>query len=643
MSKWFWLLSVMLVAVCLLLPACGGDDDDDDSSSGNDPVDDDDAADDDDDATDDDDAIDDDDAADDDDVVDDDDVIDDDDTIDDDDDSAPEPKHTVYVLGNINSAFFNFPLVVYTVAGNDLILADTLYWNSRALGPVGLAVDETRGKFFISQEGSAIIDSYDASTAMQLGNFWLQGTSDLAGMVVHETLGELYVVDRGYPTVYVFDSATFTLKAAYGLTNCAGAYGLALMGDWLFVSDHTATVRYYNVANLFQEVGSFTLSQIATGIAVTDYPEPIIISGTWYDTDPTVQTANLSIYYLNSGIEATAVVGDIVKGVTINPALELAYVTYANEVAIVDLPTATVINRKPLQNSGWTPTDIIASFASFSGTVKKTCTSHPSGNIIRGDSVVFEIEIQNRHTRPIHEFALRDTYDNTQLHFVSSTPPTDDSNDDGIVDWSDVIAQVGSDLASGAKTKITVNFTAIEDCDDILTGTNLAEMFDVVDDLGNEVPDASGSYDYSIICKCLSNAECDDGVFCNGEEICNAEGKCESPGNPCPIDDGVFCNGEETSDCDEETESCGHSGPPCPDDGLFCNGDETCDEEIDLCVSSGSPCPSDSTCNEDEDTCEMPPSDDPTPTPTPEPAPEDKDEGIPDATVTGGCCGCGDV
>ena len=150
---------------------------------------------------------------------------------------------------------------------------------------------------------------------------------------------------------------------------------------------------------------------------------------------------------------------------------------------------------------------------------------------------------------------------------------------------------------------------------------------------------------------CTSDAECDDGLFCNGAEEC-VEGKCTSGNYSCP-DDGLFCNGNES--CDEESDECVHSGDPCPegtaceedvdycepddtaectldeecddglfcngaercvegvcqpgnapcsDDGLYCNGKESCDEENDKCVHSGDPCPEGTTCKEDIDFCD---------------------------------------
>jgi hypothetical protein len=73
---------------------------------------------------------------------------------------------------------------------------------------------------------------------------------------------------------------------------------------------------------------------------------------------------------------------------------------------------------------------------------------------------------------------------------------------------------------------------------------------------------------------CNSNAECDDGNACNGEETC-VGGICQQ-GNPIECaDDGLFCNGIEF--CDETNGGCNSTGDPC-DTG------ENCDEDEDLCV-----------------------------------------------------------
>jgi hypothetical protein len=73
---------------------------------------------------------------------------------------------------------------------------------------------------------------------------------------------------------------------------------------------------------------------------------------------------------------------------------------------------------------------------------------------------------------------------------------------------------------------------------------------------------------------CTGDAECDDGVYCNGAETC-ANGLCQSGTPPSCADDGLFCNGSEV--CDEFAKSCGSSGYPC-EEGT------TCDEDANRCI-----------------------------------------------------------
>jgi len=93
---------------------------------------------------------------------------------------------------------------------------------------------------------------------------------------------------------------------------------------------------------------------------------------------------------------------------------------------------------------------------------------------------------------------------------------------------------------------------------------------------------------------CIVNADCDDGLYCNGEETC-VDGACLE-GTPIACsDDGLFCNGSEI--CDESLETCSHTGDPC-DPGLECNEDtDQCDS---LCGNGE--------CNEGEN-CNSCPSD----------------------------------
>jgi hypothetical protein len=105
---------------------------------------------------------------------------------------------------------------------------------------------------------------------------------------------------------------------------------------------------------------------------------------------------------------------------------------------------------------------------------------------------------------------------------------------------------------------------------------------------------------------CLTNAECDDGCFCNGVEVCRG-GLCDIGSDPC--DDGFECT---TASCDEEADACSQTEDDAAcDDGNICNGVEVCTTGLG-CASlppagcgDGDPCTLD-LCNDETGVCENP-------------------------------------
>lgn len=91
---------------------------------------------------------------------------------------------------------------------------------------------------------------------------------------------------------------------------------------------------------------------------------------------------------------------------------------------------------------------------------------------------------------------------------------------------------------------------------------------------------------------CRDDDECDDGLYCNGQERCvfeddaGDEGNCVSPGNPC-VDPRQCVEALDTCDCDfdgdgEISVAC-DNGTDCDDDGdhqnsVLCEGGEDCDD-----------------------------------------------------------------
>ena len=120
------------------------------------------------------------------------------------------------------------------------------------------------------------------------------------------------------------------------------------------------------------------------------------------------------------------------------------------------------------------------------------------------------------------------------------------------------------------------------DCDDGIGCT---------DDSCNEATDTCDNV--------ANDANCDDGLYCNGAETCNVTSDCQA-GAAIDCDDDVDCT---IDSCNEGTDSCDNvpDDAYC-DDGLFCNGEETCDALLD-CQAGADPCAG-AGCDEENDVCE---------------------------------------
>jgi hypothetical protein len=90
---------------------------------------------------------------------------------------------------------------------------------------------------------------------------------------------------------------------------------------------------------------------------------------------------------------------------------------------------------------------------------------------------------------------------------------------------------------------------------------------------------------------------CSDGVFCNGAEICSLEDKRCVPGMPPGCDDGADCTADA---CDAQLDRCVNlpDDAEC-DDGLWCNGPERC-RAFEGCREGTAPdCTDDDVCTQD--------------------------------------------
>ena len=208
-------------------------------------------------------------------------------------------------------------------------------------------------------------------------------------------------------------------------------------------------------------------------------------------------------------------------------------------------------------------------------------------------------------------YAISADSDVSIWYFHGQRDAGDDSGDfflleistDGGSNWSPM-ASFGDVTVNAAWTEATANVTA---------GSSVQFRLQVADGTaGGDLVEAG--VDDLVICPtaptCTLDADCDDGLYCNGAETCNA-GTCQA-GTPVTCDDGVACT---VDSCNEASDSCDAT----PDDGAcdngaFCDGVETCDAVLgcqagtSVDCDDGVSCTNDS-CNEATDSCDATPDD----------------------------------
>ncbi|MFQ5491208.1 MAG: hypothetical protein ACE5GE_10835, partial [Phycisphaerae bacterium] len=106
--------------------------------------------------------------------------------------------------------------------------------------------------------------------------------------------------------------------------------------------------------------------------------------------------------------------------------------------------------------------------------------------------------------------------------------------------------------------------------------------------------------------ECAVDADCDDGLACNGAETCVGALLCQA-GTPIDCDDGVACT---VDSCIDPAGACDHIPiDALCDNGAFCDGDEACDPAggclpgTPVACDDGIDCTTDS-CNEGANACD---------------------------------------
>jgi uncharacterized repeat protein (TIGR01451 family)/uncharacterized repeat protein (TIGR02543 family) len=415
-----------------------------------------------------------------------------------------EEKYTVYVIADMNGNP-NFPLQAHLINNEQIIPAEEWPTPRRDGGPVGLAVDDDNSRLYVSYEFSGIIDVFNARTLVPIDDplnpgtplqITLPGAGNVAGMVVSELRGRLYAIDRNNPHLYVYDSSNYTriMAEEFDLTGTT-PFGIDVWGNVIFVtSGYTQTIRYFSMDS-HTEIGNFTISDVGAMAIAVDASDPNNVMVFTTMTFQNQVNGLLTKYNINTDAESSVALNADGRGVSVHPTLGLVYVatgyspTWEATLRVYDQATLTLQDSETLGSAYWTPSDVVASRIQFGGSVSKTCTSHPQGEAQVGDTVTFDIAITNNSTAAIDVLPLTDTYDTTYLQFLSSSVASDDSLDDGQIDWSDLTDLLGN-VDVDATVTVTVNFMALAAT--TTSTNNVGLMHDALDTFGSPIPDAAG-------------------------------------------------------------------------------------------------------------------------------------------------------
>jgi hypothetical protein len=193
-------------------------------------------------------------------------------------------------------------------------------------------------------------------------------------------------------------------------------------------------------------------------------------------------------------------------------------------------------------------------------------------------TVTFTVVGQNAGTLDLNSSIVTDT---------SAVEATIDSEADGDL----VLCQIDADcddgvFCNGTESCVDGSCAAVSACPPAINGC----VF--VNDSCDEVNDTCVDF--------ADDAQCDNGLACDGSETCDINsGQCQA-GSPLNCSDGVSCTDDS---CDDVT-GCANTpnASNCPDDGISCNGTEFCDAVND-CSSTDDVCAPGESCDAVNDMC----------------------------------------
>jgi hypothetical protein len=118
----------------------------------------------------------------------------------------------------------------------------------------------------------------------------------------------------------------------------------------------------------------------------------------------------------------------------------------------------------------------------------------------------------------------------------------------------------------------------------------------IICDDGQDCTDDACSDDTSSCEYTPDHGSCSDGTFCNGSEVCQPFDGC-GPGAPVNCDDTFECTLDA---CNEADDRCDHTPNDADcDNGLYCDGVETCDIDFGCLSGTAADCDDGVDCTDD--------------------------------------------
>ncbi len=312
------------------------------------------------------------------------------------------------------------PVHAYNIAPDGSLSYQTVYNLPKiGAGAGDLTIDTDSATIYVTYEGSSRIDKF-SSDFTNLGHVILP-VSNLAGIVVDQDNGLIYVMRRGTDDLYIYDlnfnpATPNKVDLGNGVNN---AYGIALdeTHDWLFVADREQTVRYFNTAD-WSLAGSFTVDHNAVAIAV-DAKNGFVYTGAAF-----AGNYKLCKYDMGTSTKTSVQVGTNfgAMGVAVDPKSGLVYVTTGysgDDLRVYDSDLNLLYTPIYL---GTRPAGLCIPGKEVPPPTNLTLTKEDdvSTSVKPGDSVTYTISYENKNSYEVTSVTIEDTLP-SEVNYVSCT------------------------------------------------------------------------------------------------------------------------------------------------------------------------------------------------------------------------------